>query len=91
MTAPEYFEAGVVIGKEDLQSMRDEITEAQRQNEILAAGIRAVRELIDDSEGVDGLHHNDMIASWEEIQRGADFESWLLPFNDAEDVLKGRP
>lgn len=52
----------------------------------LKSGIISVRELIDNSDGVCGLHLNGDIATWEELQEGGQFEAWLLDFNYAEDI-----
>ena len=55
-------------------------------NEKLRKGIKAVRDLMNDSYGVDGLHENGEIASWDELEQGGRFEEWLLAFNEAECV-----
>lgn len=52
----------------------------------LRKGIEAVRSLIDESEGVAGLHLNGDIASWDELEQGGRFEQWLSDFNEAESV-----
>ena len=54
----------------------------------LAYGIEAIRALIDDSEGVAGLHLNGDLAPWSELQSGGRFEEWLQPFNDAESAAQ---
>jgi hypothetical protein len=56
----------------------------QEENKRLRAGIKAVRELINQSSGVDGLHMNGDIAEWGELEQGGNFEGWLLGFNEAE-------
>ena len=56
------------------------------QIETLSAGIESVRELMNESRGVAGLHRNGAIASWEELEENGQFGEWLLPFNDAERV-----
>jgi hypothetical protein len=53
-------------------------------NEKLREGIKAVRELIDESYGVDGLHKNGQVASWDDLELGGKFEEWLTAFNEAE-------
>ncbi len=55
---------------------------------VLEAGIRAVRGLMNESEGVIGLHLNGNIATWEELQEGGTYEEWLIDFNKAEDLVK---
>jgi len=59
----------------------------RKENAILEKGIVALRELIDESRGVVGLHLNGEDASWESLQRGGMFEDWLIMFNAAEDVI----
>lgn len=43
----------------------------------LAEGLRVVKDLINESEGVTGLHANGDVASWDEISPGGEFEGWL--------------
>ncbi len=50
---------------------------------ILANGIIAVAELIDESYGVAGLHLNGDVATWEELRTGGTFEAWLMDFDSA--------
>lgn len=50
-------------------------------------GIKAVRELMNESSGVAGLHMNDDVATWADLEQGGTFEEWLLDFNKAEDFL----
>ena len=56
--------------------------------DVLAGGIKAVRELMDDSLGVCGLHQNGDIARWEELQNEGEFGEWLLEFNNAERAIQ---
>ncbi len=60
------------------------IQELEAQCAVLQKGIAAVRDLIDDSDGVGGLHLNGDFAPWSELQRGGRFEPWLIDFNNAE-------
>jgi len=55
---------------------------------VLKRGIESVRDLIEDSVGVAGLHMNGDIATWNELEEGGRFEEWLMLFNDAEDLIK---
>ena len=59
----------------------------QEENKALRNGIKAVRELIDNSGGVDGLALNGDIVLWSDLEQGGTFEEWLLDFNKAEDYL----
>jgi hypothetical protein len=54
----------------------------------VAAGLRAIETLIEESDGVAGLHLNGNVAPWEELRTGGRFESWLLPFDDALAALR---
>ena len=58
----------------------------REENEKLRAGIKAVRELIDESFGVAGLHLNGEIAPWDSLEQGGTFEEWMLAFSEAEAV-----
>jgi hypothetical protein len=62
--------------------------ELEADNAILKEGIKCVRELIDDSSGVAGLHLNGVVSSWESLEEGGENEEWLMSFNDAEEILK---
>ena len=52
----------------------------------LSSGIKSVRALIDESDGVSGLHLNGDAATWEELQQRGQFEGWLTDFNIAENI-----
>ncbi len=52
----------------------------------LVAGITAVVDLMNESIGVDGLHRNGDVASWDELRTGGRFECWLMAFDDALEV-----
>lgn len=49
----------------------------------LKNGIFAVAELIDNSDGVVGLHLNGEVARWSDLREGGYFESWLIAYDDA--------
>jgi len=57
------------------------------QIDALAAGIEAVRAVMNESRGVSELHQNGLIATWEELEENGRYEEWLFPFNLAERVL----
>lgn len=59
----------------------------REENEKLRKGIKAVRDLINESYGVEGLHNNGEICPWYDLEQGGTFEEWLLDFNRAEDYL----
>jgi hypothetical protein len=66
------------------------LRELREENKILKTGIKAVRDLMDSSQGVAGLHLNGDVAPWEEISEGGRFEEHLLAFNEAEKLLGDR-
>ena len=49
----------------------------------LRKGISAVDVLMNESEGVSGLHLNGDIAPWDELRAGGRYEGWLLDFDKA--------
>ena len=51
-------------------------------------GLKAVVDLINESEGVIGLHQNGDVASWDSLQTGGAFEDWLVDFDDAVDNIR---
>lgn len=53
----------------------------------LKFGLSEVATLIDNSTGVVGLHLNGDIAQWSDLRTGGRFETWLLGFDDALDLL----
>jgi hypothetical protein len=55
---------------------------------VLSAGIAAVSGLIDESQGVAGLHLNGDVATWEELRQGGRFEEWLSDFDEALRIEK---
>lgn len=54
----------------------------------LAAGVLAVRALINESRAVAGLHRNGDEAPWDDLRRGGRYEEWLIQFDDALDVAE---
>jgi hypothetical protein len=42
----------------------------------------ALAQLIEDSEGVAGLHHNGDVAPWESLLEGGEYEAWLRVFDE---------
>jgi len=60
------------------------VIELHRKIADLTYGIAAVRALINESEGVAGLHLNGEVASWDSLQQGGQYEEWLEAFNHAE-------
>lgn len=46
-----------------------------------------LRDLMNASEGVAGLHRNGDVATWDELTRGGKISSWLSTFDDACELL----
>jgi hypothetical protein len=55
----------------------------ERELSIARKGLVAVADLIDQSEGVYGLHLNGDGAPWADLRTGGGFEEWLVAFDDA--------
>jgi hypothetical protein len=53
----------------------------------LSTGIKAVRSLINESQGVAGLHLNGDIVEWSELEAGGRSEEWLGDLNYSEDAI----
>ena len=60
-----------------------ELARVQAVVEAARKGLAAVRNLIDDSRGVTGLHLNGDVAPWDELLAGGQFEDWLFDFSAA--------
>lgn len=61
----------------------------REQLETLKKGIKAVSDLMEESEGVTGLHLNGNVAYWSELCRYGEFSQWLSDFNAAEELIDG--
>lgn len=57
----------------------------------LEFGLSEVATLMDESEGVAGLHLNGDVAPWSELRSGGRFEAWLLGFDEARALLEQKP
>ena len=67
--------------------MKIEIDESDLSN--IVAGIKAIRTLMSESHGVDGLHlDGDDVIKWDSLERGGRFPEWMIMFNFAEDAIK---
>ena len=62
------------------------VVEMGRRIERLTQGIEEVRELINDSHGVDGYHKNGDTCPWEDLETGGRYE-FLILFNIAEEAV----
>lgn len=78
-------------GKYDAaDSAANELARLRQQNMLLVKGIESVRDLINHSDGVSGLHGNGDIAEWGSLEVGGHFESWLMALNEAEEAIEGK-
>lgn len=68
--------------------MKDEIENLKKENKILRAGIEAVKQLIDESYGVVGLHLNHEDAPWDDLLAGGTYEAWLADFSEALELME---
>ena len=53
----------------------------ERELAFAREGLNAVSALIDESQGVGGLHMNGDFAPWSELRTGGRFETWLAQFD----------
>lgn len=60
----------------------------RRAIEALRKLVGDLDDLIADSTGVSGLHHNGDVAPWSELVAGGQFETWLKSLDDARNVLR---
>jgi hypothetical protein len=82
-------------GKAGLAAFREHIAECNAhplhpmavEIKKLRAGIAAVQKLIEESQGVDGLHLNGDVAAWDDLRSGGHFEEWLKDFDESLSVL----
>lgn len=65
----------------DIEAAVVAIEEYRRR--VLIRGLLAVEELINESNGVFGLHLNNDLSPWEELRTGGRFEAWLIEFDEA--------
>jgi regulator of replication initiation timing len=63
--------------------LRETLAELTVENYMLRQAVAAVGGLIDESEGVYGLHLNGDEAPWDELLPGGRFEGWLCSFSEA--------
>ena len=67
--------------KAALNTSRACTRERDQRCQVLEAGLTAVSTLMNESDGVAGLHRNGDVAPWSELRTGGRFESWLLDFD----------
>jgi hypothetical protein len=72
-----------------LKEHEDKVANLEEENAQLKKALAAVRTLMNNSEGVSGLHMNGDVAPWDELLEGGRFEEWLIEFSKAESIIKG--
>ena len=73
----------MMVRTADLRALLAALAEAREEVRVLRLGLDAVAELIDESQGVTGLHRNGDIAPWAELRTGGRYEAWLADFDAA--------
>ena len=69
-------------------AIADIIAAAFEARSHLASLVSALESLMDESQGVAGLHQNGDIASWSELCAGGEFGGWLSAFDEARDFME---
>ena len=64
------------------------MTDHSKERDILIAAIKSVEALIDESEGVYGLHLNGDLAPWDELLAGGRYEDWLYDLSKALELYR---
>ena len=67
----------------DYQTAIEVCGQLERELAVARKGLEAVASLMDESQGVGGLHMNGDFAPWSELRTGGRFEEWLVAFDDA--------
>jgi hypothetical protein len=69
-----------------LKEHEDKAAKLEEENIKLKKALAAVRTLMNNSEGVSGLHMNGDVAPWDELLECGQFEEWLIEFSNAESI-----
>jgi hypothetical protein len=81
----------VDAAKAEIERLRTALSaERERFAKVVAAAAKAhaaIRDLIENSHGVIGLHLNGDNAPWEELLAGGRFESWLMAVDELGALL----
>lgn len=64
----------------ELEQLQKKYDALLLENQELKCGLEAVVELIENSDGVYGLHSNWDLLPWGELKEGGCFEEWLTDF-----------
>jgi hypothetical protein len=66
-----------------VDALQAELAELRKDRDRLKKAVDAVCDLIENSQGVYGLHLNGDPASWPSLLQGGMFEEWLVDFSEA--------
>ena len=83
------YESNVLYWQDQHEQEEKRRKEVEAECDRYKSGIMAVKKLIEQSYGVNGLHLDGDVASWETIRTGGHFEEWLKPFDEAIDTQRG--
>lgn len=72
----------------EIRALRATEAGLRERVKVLEFGLSEVETLMDESEGVAGLHLNGDVAPWSELRSGGRFEEWLLGFDEASALLE---
>ena len=72
----------------EIRALRATEAGLRERVKVLEFGLSEVETLMDESEGVAGLHLNGDVAPWSELRSGGRFEEWLLGFDEARALLE---
>ncbi len=75
--------------RERIARLESDLAAARKALEEKDDGLRAVEDLIDNSDGVIGLHLNGDTAPWDELRTGGRFQEWLQLFDAALERING--
>lgn len=83
-----------VLSPQEVVKMLNGFNKTCERNETtiyhLESGLNCVAELIDNSDGVSGIHMNGHVVEWEDLREGGSFEEWLLDFDCALSHIRVR-
>lgn len=80
------FDVTALLAERD--SLRKRVEELERA---LCSLYSSITTLMEESEGVAGLHKNGDIATWAELDTGGQFENWLGPYLQRASELLDQP
>ena len=72
-----------IFGGHAWQGLTEHARQLERELAVARKGLEAVASLMDESQGVGGLHMHGDFAPWSGLRTGGRFEEWLVAFDDA--------